>query len=129
MTGQRKILRLREIIRETKDAKTFVLETIDGSMIPYKAGQFLTFIFETPNGEQRRNYSISSSPFLLEPLSITIKRIPNGIFSRQMVDKARQGDRLITIGASGFFTFPDDMSRVRQLFLLAAGSGITPVFS
>jgi ring-1,2-phenylacetyl-CoA epoxidase subunit PaaE len=129
MTGQRKELRIRDSVQGTKDARTFVLETVDGSSISYKAGQFLTFIFDTPAGEQRRNYSLSSAPVLNEPLSITIKRIPNGVFSRAMVDKARQGDRLTTIGASGFFTLPDDMRSIRQLFLLAAGSGITPVFS
>ena len=46
-----------------------------------------------------------------------------------MVDSAQPGDWLTTIGASGFFTLPADMTAYRQLFLLAAGSGITPVFS
>ena len=129
MTGLRKNVRIKEIIQETRDCKTFVLETTDGSDIPYKAGQFLTFIFETPSGEQRRNYSLSSSPDLQEPVNITIKRIANGVFSRKLVDAAQPGDVLTTIGASGFFILPGDISHCRQLFLLAAGSGITPVFS
>ncbi|MGZ8515968.1 MAG: flavin reductase family protein [Chitinophagaceae bacterium] len=129
MIGLPKKIRIKDIIPQTKDAKTFVLETTDGSSISYKAGQFLTFIFETPFGGQRRNYSISSSPDWQEPLCITIKRIANGVFSRQLVDMAKPGDELVTIGASGFFTLPGDMTNYRQLFLLAAGSGITPVFS
>jgi len=129
MTGLRKKIRIKEIISETKDCKTFVLEAIDGSSLPYKAGQFLTFIFYTPSGEQRRNYSLSSSPDLQEPVSITIKRIANGVFSRKLVDSAQPGDVLTTIGANGFFTLPDDLHRCRQFFLMAAGSGITPVFS
>jgi ferredoxin-NADP reductase len=129
MVSQRRKLRIKKIITETEDCKTFVLETIDGGSILYKAGQFLTFIFDTPFGEQRRNYSLSSSPDWHEPASITIKRIANGVFSRQLVDAAREGDELVTIGASGFFTLPGDMGSRRQLFLLAAGSGITPVFS
>lgn len=129
MTGPRKKVRIKDIIPQTKDCKIFVLEAMDGSSLSYKAGQFLTFIFDTPFGEQRRNYSLSSSPDLQEPVSITIKRIANGVFSRKLVDTARPGDELTTIGASGFFTLPGDMSHCRQLFLLAAGSGITPVFS
>ena len=129
MIGLRKKVRIKEIISETKDCKTFVLETIDGSSLPYKAGQFLTFIFHTPSGEQRRNYSLSSSPDLQEPVSITIKRIANGVFSRKLVDSAQPGDVLTTIGANGFFTLPDNLSHCRQFFLMAAGSGITPVFS
>jgi len=129
MHGLRKEIRIKEIIIETRNCKTFVLESGDEINLFYKAGQFLTFIFNTPSGEQRRNYSLSSSPALGEPMAITIKRMPNGVFSRQMVDNATKVDSLITIGASGFFTLPDDMSPYQQLFLLAAGSGITPVFS
>ena len=129
MTGQRKKIRIKEIIQETRHCKTFVLETMDGSSIIYKAGQFLTFIFDTAFGEERRNYSLSSSPDWQEPARITIKRIENGFFSRKLVDTAQPGDILTTIGASGFFTLPDNISQYRQLFLLAAGSGITPVFS
>lgn len=129
MGGLRKKLRIREIIKETKDSKTFILESPGGTDIDYKAGQFLTFIFDTPFGEQRRNYSLSSSPGLNEPVSITVKRITNGVFSRKMNDTARPGDMLTTIGASGFFTLPADMGYCKQLFLLAAGSGITPLFS
>lgn len=129
MPGLRKKIRIKDIIPQTKDCKTFELETTDGSIISYKAGQFLTFIFDTPFGEQRRNYSISSSPDWQEPVCITIKRIANGVFSRQLVDTAKPGDDLVTIGASGFFTLPRGMTNYQQLFLLAAGSGITPVFS
>lgn len=129
MTGQRKQLIIRKVITETKDARTFVLENMNDAGISYRAGQFLTFIFATKFGEQRRNYSISSSPALQEPLSITIKRLPNGYFSRLMVDHAREGDLLTTIGANGYFTLPANIEQYQQLFLLAAGSGITPVFS
>lgn len=127
MNGMRKKVWIREILPETKDCKTFVLESPDEPLV-YKAGQFLTFIFDTAFGEVRRNYSLSSSPDLGEPIQITIKRMANGLFSRKMVDRAQPGDMLTTIGASGFFILPDDMNQCRQLFLLAAGSGITPVF-
>lgn len=129
MATQRKQVRIKQIITETNNAKTFVLETVDGTDISYRSGQFLTFIFQTRTGEERRNYSISSSPEFDEPLSITIKRIPNGNFSRQTVDHAQVGDQLTTIGANGLFTLPSNMSQYQQFFLLAAGNGIAPVYS
>jgi ferredoxin-NADP reductase len=129
MNGLRKKIRIKEIIQETRDCKTFILEFPEGISLACKAGQFLTFIFDTPFGEQRRNYSLSSSPDRQEPVSITIKRITNGVFSRKMIDAAKPGDWLTTIGASGFFTLPSGITAYRQFFLLAAGSGITPVFS
>jgi len=129
MGTQRIPVRISKIIRETEAARTFVLEPLDGRKIKYKPGQFLTFIFQTTAGEQRRNYSISSCPDMDEPLSITIKRLPNGNFSRLMVDKAKEGDILTTIGAHGFFTLPENIHEYKQVFLLAAGSGITPIIS
>lgn len=129
MNDLRKSIRIKEIIQETKNCKTFILESLNGENLIYKAGQFLTFIFDEAKGQQRRNYSLSSSPELNEPLSITIKRIANGIFSRKMVDSAKQGDQLTTIGANGFFTLPENINYYQQLFLFAAGSGITPIYS
>src|SRR4030095_15603226 len=120
----RKEIRIKEIIPETKNSKTFVLESTGEDSFMYKPGQFLTFIFKTNSGEQRRNYSLSSAPALKESPAITVKRIPNGFYSRKLVDDAKAGDLLTTIGASGFFTLPTDMSAYRQLFLIAAGSGI-----
>lgn len=122
-----KKIKIVQIIPETKDAKTFVLEAKEP--IPYQAGQFLSFVFQKPGGEERRSYSLSSSPDLGEPLAITVKRMANGEYSRKLIDKAREGDEFITIGASGFFTLPEKREHIKQVFLLAAGSGITPIFS
>lgn len=123
---------VRDVISETADTKSFVLSCKhDLQLAPrYKAGQFLTFVFTRLNGgEVRRNYSISSSPALQESLTITVKRIANGEFSRHLVDTVRPGDELRTIGASGFFLLPEQSSSYRKLFFFAAGSGITPIFS
>lgn len=125
----RKTLRVVNIISETADTKSFVLECIDGK-IEYKAGQFLTFIFKKSTGEEaRRSYSISSSPELDEPLTITVKRIPNGEYSRYLNDRLLTGDALQTIGASGFFVLPENVQRYERFVFFAAGSGITPVFA
>lgn len=123
-------LRIRKIIYETPDTKSFVLEEVNGKKINYTAGQFLTFLFHKKNGEEeRRNYSLSSVPTDNDPLTITVKRIPNGEYSRRLIDTAQIGDALTTIGASGFFTLPGEMDHYDQFVFFAAGSGITPVYS
>jgi len=122
-----KNIRIAGIIPETKDTKTFILECDEP--ISYKAGQFLSFIFNKPHGEERRSYSFSSAPGLAEPMAITVKRVANGEFSRLFTDKIRVGEHFRVIGPSGFFTIPDDLAEIKQIFFLAAGSGITPVFS
>ncbi len=129
-------LTIRDVITEVDDFKTFVFE--NDHHITYKAGQYLTFVHHTPQArpdnpfgreEVRRSYSIVSSPGLNEPLSIGVKRIANGIFSRALVDHAQRADKLLCSGAGGFFVLPEDIAQYKQVFFFAAGSGITPVLS
>ncbi len=122
-------LQIVQIIPETSNAKTFVLQPLNKWQPEYKPGQFLTLVFQTKHGEKRRSYSISSSPGLNDPVSITIKKVDNGEFSRLLTGQAKTGDILYASGISGFFLLPDDMDETEQFFFLAAGSGITPIFS
>jgi ferredoxin-NADP reductase len=114
---------------ETADTVTLELAPVEGQPFLYRAGQYLTLVQHEHGQEVRRSYSFSSSPALPEPLRITVKRIANGLMSRRLVDQARPGDVLLTSGAAGLFTLPDDVRHLRQVWLLAAGSGITPIFS
>lgn len=123
-------LRIEKINREAEGAKTFVLHNLSGKALPYLPGQFLTFVFPNKHGgEDRRSYSLSSSPSLAEPMMITVKRVANGAYSRWLIDKAVAGDQLYTTGASGYFVLPEAIAEYRQLVFFAAGSGITPVYA
>ena len=120
-------LEVTQIRSDTANTKSFVLKQLQENPILYKAGQFLTLIFKKKTSEERRSYSISSTPDLGEPLTITVKRIDNGEFSRYLFDVVQEGDVLYTIGASGYFTLPENVAPHTQLFFFAAGSGITPI--
>jgi len=120
--------KITRITVESPDTKSFTLQQLEGPPITYIPGQFLTLIFPKTHGEERRSYSISSTPILNEPIAITVKRIDNGEFSRHLFDTCKVGDQLLSIGASGLFTLPID-DTTSQLFFLAAGSGITPILS
>jgi ring-1,2-phenylacetyl-CoA epoxidase subunit PaaE len=118
-----------DIIEETPEARTFVLSTTSGATINYQAGQFLTLVFPKSKSEtERRSYSFSSAPLTGEPAAITVKAIPNGAFSRKLM-QAKCGDQLLMSGINGFFTLPENIQDFQQLFFIAAGSGITPIFS
>ncbi len=122
-------LKVRKIIRETKDAATILLEPENGKPIVYEAGQFLTFIFDRGAQEIRRSYSFSSAPGIDEIPAITVKRITNGEISRFLLDHLRRGDILTALPPSGRFTLETDARLSRQIIFISAGSGITPVFS
>lgn len=122
-------LKLREIIRETDDAKTFVFETLDGSVLHYKAGQFLTFLIDIHGHEVRRSYSMSSAPGVDAYPAITVKRVPNGEISRYWIDVVKKGDIFHVLAPSGRFVLETGDSGARDIVLIGAGSGITPLFS
>jgi len=115
------------IHEEAPDFKTFTFR--EGHNIHYDSGQFITLIDHSGRQEIRRSYSMISSPALHEPLSIAVKRIDNGFFSRKLVDQTRIGDQFLTTGAAGFFRLPEKILAVEHIYFFAAGSGIAPILS
>ena len=122
-----KKLIIKNITEEVPGFKTFVFQ--DGHEINYKSGQYITLVHFANHEEIRRSYSITSSPILNESLSIGVKRVENGFFSRELVDRSNIGDEIITTGAGGFFILPDDLTPYKLITFFAAGSGITPIYS
>lgn len=123
------LLRVREIIVESYDIKTFVFEQLDGGKLKYEAGQFLTFLINMHGHEIRRSYSMSSAPETDEFPAITVKRISNGEISRFWIDFVHEGDIFTVLPPSGRFTLEKSDGSPRDIILIGAGSGITPLFS
>ncbi|ALW84628.1 hypothetical protein AUC43_05755 [Hymenobacter sedentarius] len=123
------VLTVREVHSPTPRARTLVLEPQPGETLRYEPGQYLTLVHPQYGGEVRRSYSFNSTPVLHEPPAITVKRVDNGLFSRWLVDQIQVDDQVHTSGVGGFFTLPPNPDDYDQLILLAAGSGITPIFS
>ncbi|WP_439695498.1 2Fe-2S iron-sulfur cluster-binding protein [Mucilaginibacter sp. AW1-7] len=120
-------LKVEQIKWETPDTATFYLSNSSGPPLRYKAGQFLTLIFNHRSEEIRRSYSLSSSPD--EPLlSITVKRISNGEISRFMLTKIKVGDMLNALAPAGRFIV-SGYEQDKSILFFAGGSGIAPIFS
>jgi 3-ketosteroid 9alpha-monooxygenase subunit B len=130
MTRQRSYrLRVVEVVRETPDAHSIVLEPAeaDAGHFEYRPGQFLTFNIPTDRaGGAARCYSLSSSPLLGERLKVTVKRTEDGYGSNWICDHLREGDEIEALRPSGTFT---PRSLDADFLLFAGGSGITPVMS
>lgn len=122
-------LRVKNIIHETKDTITIQLYEPNGKEVRYEAGQFLTLILKDDDHELRRSYSFSSTPGIDELMAITVKRVINGQISRFLLDHLHRDEVLNFLPPSGRFTIETDPGSTRQYFFIAAGSGITPVFS
>ncbi len=123
------LLRVTNIIPETADTKTYVLENTRPEVIAYQAGQFLTFLVPHYGHQVRRSYSMSSSPDADPELAVTIKRVANGEISRHLLDTLKVGDVVESLHPAGRFILKPGFAHSRDVILVAAGSGITPLFS
>ncbi|MFJ7748817.1 2Fe-2S iron-sulfur cluster-binding protein [Arthrobacter sp. NPDC097144] len=122
-------VRVVEVIRETADAHTLVLEPEGGDHTPfsYKPGQFLTIrIPSERDGGAARCYSLCSTPVHDEKLKVTVKRTREGYGSNWLCDNAVEGNLLEVLRPAGTFT---PRSLTDDFLLFAGGSGITPVMS
>ena len=125
-------LEVTAVVEETDDARSLVFGVPAGSDVPadrlrYAPGQFLTLrIPSERTGSVARCYSLCSSPFTDDALTVTVKRTVDGYASNWLCDHAHKGMRLHVLAPSGTFvpkTLDDDF------LLIAAGSGITPMLA
>ncbi len=121
-------LTIKALRSEVPDTFTLVLEK-PASGFSYLPGQYLT-IRPTINGQKfPRAYSLSSSPYLDADLELTIKRLPGGVVSNYIWEHLRPGETIEVFPPLGNFTVQPMPGRSLQYFLIAAGSGITPMMS
>jgi len=118
-----------EVIRETGDAASFVLDVPPSlaDALAYRPGQFVTVrVPSDRTGSVARCYSLCSSPHAQEPPAITVKRTAGGYASNWFLDSVTAGTVLDLLPPAGTFC-PGSLDG--DFLLFAAGSGITPVIS
>lgn len=120
-------LHISKIIEQPNDVVTF--EFTPDTPLSYIPGQFISLEFTVNNKTIRRSYSLHNSPLLNEPLAVSVKRVENGDISRKLHDSYKVGDVIDAYEPMGFFTFVADANKKRHLFLIGAGSGITPLLA
>ena len=93
----------------------------------YSPGQFLTLrVPSDRTGSVARCYSLCSSPFTDDALTVTVKRTADGYASNWLCDHAHPGMKIHVLAPSGTFVpkaLDDDF------LLVAGGSGITPMMA
>ena len=109
-------------------------DTADSALItfaerlPFRHGQHLVLRREIDGEEVRRSYSLCS----IAPdgaLRIGVKRVPEGLMSTWLTGEVRPGDEIEALAPSGNFTHEPSADAAERHMMIAAGSGITPIFS
>ncbi|MCB0704895.1 MAG: ferredoxin--NADP reductase [Saprospiraceae bacterium] len=123
-------LKIVEVRKETSDAVSLFLEVPSElkETFKYRAGQYLTLRFNLNGEELRRAYSMCSSP-LEDHLAVTVKRVPDGRVSTHVNSSIQVGDRIEVSEPEGRFGPKLDGDNRKDYYFVAAGSGITPVYS
>jgi ferredoxin-NADP reductase len=121
-----RLARVREIAAETYRVKSLVLHVANWP--GHLPGQHVDVRLTAEDGYQaQRSYSIASPPED-ELLGLTVERVDNGEVSPYLVDDLRAGDQFELRGPIGGY-FVWTVATRGPLWLLAGGSGITPLMA
>lgn len=122
-------LRVKEVVRETHDASSFVLDVPAelATTFRYRPGQFCTFRVPVDGVDQVRSYSMSSAPATDADLTVTVKRVEGGVVSNWFLDHLRAGDIIEVTKPAGVFCVRE--SADGPVLGFCGGSGVTPVMS
>jgi ring-1,2-phenylacetyl-CoA epoxidase subunit PaaE len=123
-------IKVGDIYKETKDCSVVSFEIPEElkSDFQYHQGQHLTLKTTIEGKEERRSYSLCSSP-TENKWQVAIKKINGGLFSSYVNENLKKGDTLEVMAPSGKFFRDADAAKAKSYIMFAAGSGITPILS
>lgn len=123
-------LRIKAIQQETADCISIAFDVPRElqESFAFTQGQHLTLRATINGEEQRRNYSLCSSPLEGE-WRIAIKKVEQGLFSHYAHEQLQQGQYIDVMPPMGKFFTTLQPSQAKHYVFVAAGSGITPVIS
>ena len=124
----RLMLKVSDVIDETRSARTLRLVSPEGYLPPFQAGQYLSIVADIGPIRTSRPYSISSPPNQRGYYDITIRDRENGFVAPHLLNRIKAGDRIEASAPSGGFHF-NPLIHDRASVFIAGGSGITPFMS
>ncbi|CAD5106606.1 NO-inducible flavohemoprotein [Zestomonas carbonaria] len=111
---------------ESEEIVSLYLEPKDGGeLVAFQPGQYIGLRVNFPDGEERRNYSLSARGDGSH-YRISVKREAGGRVSNYLHDQVQVGDVVELFPPAGDFVLRDSE---RPLALITAGVGITPALA
>jgi len=119
-------LRVKSVERLTNESVkiTFDITASLSKVYSFKPGQYLDLIIPLNGNEEHRSYSICSGEN--ESLSIGVKSVQKGKVSKWLNESLHAEDLLTVSEPRGNFILDE---KAKNIVLIAAGSGITPILS
>ena len=120
--------RVMSIERPAPDVAVLKLQLPANQNLQYRAGQYVEFILQGPNGGVRRSYSMANAPGQLgspPAIELHIRHMPGGKFTDHVFSAMKEKDILRMEGPFGSFFLREDSNK--PLVLLASGTGFAPI--
>ena len=123
-------IKVADIYKETKDCSviSFEIPVALQEEFQFIQGQHLTLKSSIDGKEERRSYSLCSSP-IENKWKVAVKKINGGVFSTFVNENLKKGDFLELMQPNGEFFTTVNPSKAKNYIAFAAGSGITPILS
>lgn len=117
-------MQVHSLHQETPDV--WSLNLICPDFYPYRPGQY-ALVSIGASAETLRAYTLSSTPGLSPFITLTVRRIADGLGSGWLTRQVKPGDYLWLSPAQGDFTCPQPGADA--YLMLAAGCGVTPIIA
>lgn len=118
--------RVVETVPVTEDVRAFRLRPAAGPCLDYRPGQHLVVQARVDHRWVQRAYTLSAAPGG-DHYEITVKREPQGVFSRWLFDRMRPDTLLRVSEPGGDYALADD--ETRDVVCLVSGIGVTPALA
>jgi ferredoxin-NADP reductase len=117
-----------EVIPETEDTATLVIEPGRGWRFDHRPGQYIGIAVALDGRFRWRSYSLTCPPTRRDGnITITVKAMPEGLLSEHLVRGLEPGTIVRLAAPLGEFTLPDPPPP--KLLFITGGSGLTPVMA
>jgi len=127
-TGDVSPLECISIKDETHNVKSFTFKSKKDAWFQFFPGQHTTLFLNIDGADIMRTYTIASSPTRPNTITITNKRMQDGVVTNWMHDSLKVGECIEALDIGGSFSVALDKPKPKIL-LLSGGSGITPMLS
>lgn len=123
-------IKVKEVKRETIDTVSIFFDIPENlkDTFSYKQGQYITVKVPIRGKEERRAYSMCSSP-LEKDIAIAVKQVQDGKVSTYLNQELKSGDHIEMMKPEGRFFTELSLENRKTYYFFGAGSGITPLYS
>jgi nitric-oxide synthase len=119
--------RVVETVPLTGDVRAFRVRPAAGGCQVYLPGQHVVLQARIDNRWIQRAYTLSAAPDAGDAYEITVKREPQGVFSRWLFDRLRPDALLRVSEPAGHYHLAED--ETRDVVCLVGGIGLTPALA